>query len=171
MPELVDPNRWSLLIYGALAWKSTGSLSDVLTACIALFTKGSVHLSLPGPYASLFCTGYAFRVTWSERVSRPFASDTSSTCIDREGLGKRRIGTATSLIEGLGHSVLDFLSKKVIETFTQISSAQAPPDNHSVAARQFSRQKESQTKGNKGRVKTFTRAIHRNFSSLFSTIR
>ena len=30
------------------------------------------------------------------------------------------------------------------------------PDNHSVAARQFSRQKESQTKGNKGRVKTFT---------------
>ena len=134
---------------------------------MALFTKGSVHFSLSSPYASLFCAGYAFRVTWSERVSRPFASDTSSTCIDREGLGKRRIGTATSLIEGLGHSVLDFLSKKVIETFTQISSAQAPPDNHSVAARQFSRQKESQTKGNKGRVITFTLTYPQTFFFLF----
>ena len=26
---------------------------------------GSVHLSLPSPYASLFCAGYAFRVMWS----------------------------------------------------------------------------------------------------------
>ena len=39
----------------------------------------------------------AFRVTWSEKVfdgvSRPFVSDTSSKCIDREGLERRRIGT------------------------------------------------------------------------------
>ena len=28
MSELVDPNRWSQLIYVALGWKSTGSLSS-----------------------------------------------------------------------------------------------------------------------------------------------
>ena len=77
-----------------------------------------------------------------------------------------------SLIEGLGHSVLDFLSKKVItvrnrDIYADLN-AQAPPDNHSVAAHQFSRQKESQTKGNKGMVKT---PIHTHFSSFFSTIR
>ena len=37
---------------------------------------------------------YAFRVTWSKRVSevQPFVSVTSPKCIDREGLGRHRTG-------------------------------------------------------------------------------
>ena len=40
------------------------------------------------PKASLFRAVNAFWVTWSERRSRAFASDTSPKCIDREALGK-----------------------------------------------------------------------------------
>ena len=85
---------------------------DVLTACIALFTQGSVHLSLPSPYASLFCAGCAFRVTWSQRVSQTFASDTSSKCIDREDLGKRRIGTRQRLSQKAWVTVSQIFSRK-----------------------------------------------------------
>ena len=41
----------------------------------------------------------AFRVTWSERV-RPFVSDTSPKCVDREGLGRRRTGTTLARKKG-----------------------------------------------------------------------
>ena len=52
-----------------------------------------LRLTLPCPYASLF---YAFRFTWSERVSSPFVSATSPKFIHWEGLGSGRAGTRQS---------------------------------------------------------------------------
>ena len=39
----------------------------------------------------MLCAADAFRVTWSEKVYRPFVSDTSPKCID---LKRRRTGTS-----------------------------------------------------------------------------
>ena len=99
---IVNPSSFTQLCPGKAraAFSSGASLHSQVLPGVRRFNR--VHRALhPGVSpsviaqslrASLFCAGFAFRVTWSQRVSRPFASDTSSTCIDREDLGKRLIG-------------------------------------------------------------------------------
>ena len=81
----------NIVCYRAVLWVVTQHSSHLA------LRDDSEDKKLPRPYASLFRAAKAFRVTWPKRrceaVSRPFASDTSTKWIDREGLGKRCTGT------------------------------------------------------------------------------